>query len=107
MIAMAYKYRLTQDWPLNGGRTLLIAGTQIDTNLSKWAFLPLSGFPPATAQPLDQGTFNAMALGDGVGRGYGAWAIAHIGPGITPISSTDPSNPLKCGTTVNSLSCAL
>ena len=97
---MAYKYQLTTDWPLNGGRTLLVAGTQIDTNLSKWAFLPLSGLPPRGASPLDQTTYDAMVAA------YGYWAVVPGAASITPATAAS-SNPLKCGVSVNSLSCAL
>jgi hypothetical protein len=46
-------------WPLNGGATLLPAGTIIDTSQPEWSQLANVVAPP-NAVPLDQATYNWM-----------------------------------------------
>jgi hypothetical protein len=46
-------------WPLNGGATLVPAGTIIDTSQVEWSQLA-DVTPPPNAVPLDQATYNWM-----------------------------------------------
>jgi hypothetical protein len=50
---------VSHGWPLNGGATLLPAGTIIDTSQAEWSQLA-DVTPPPNAVPWDQPTYDRM-----------------------------------------------